>query len=73
MLTILTQLKIQDQLTPPIFVKSGSYGDRWLQAEVDIKTANKFQIGFVGVIGKGARGDIAIDDVALSMGYVFVI
>jgi len=50
---------------------SGNQGDRWIKGQAAISpavAAQKFQIVFEGVIGRGHRGDIALDDVTITSG-----
>ena len=61
---------MQNQITPALFTKSGNLGDKWIKAEIDVKSTKSFQLAFVGTTGRGIRGDIAIDDITLNMGYV---
>ncbi|XP_066300034.1 MAM and LDL-receptor class A domain-containing protein 1-like [Branchiostoma lanceolatum] len=51
-----------------IWTRSGDQENQWHFAMVDILLATNYQVTFEGVIGAGARGDIAIDDVTLSNG-----
>ncbi|XP_036360425.1 MAM and LDL-receptor class A domain-containing protein 1-like isoform X2 [Octopus sinensis] len=52
-----------------IFAKSGSSGRRWNQAQVQFQTLSPFNIILEATRGRGNRGDIAIDDVAVNEGF----
>ncbi|XP_069133149.1 MAM and LDL-receptor class A domain-containing protein 1-like [Argopecten irradians] len=59
-------------LGSPIWTKSGSSGNQWLVASVNIPVASQsnspYQIVFEGIRGSSYRGDIAIDDFSISSG-----
>eukprot|EP00057_Strongylocentrotus_purpuratus_P025237 XP_011679711.1 PREDICTED: MAM and LDL-receptor class A domain-containing protein 1 [Strongylocentrotus purpuratus] len=52
-------------INPPVWSRSGSQTDRsgWKEAKIMFTAPNQFRIVFEGVIGKGERSDIGIDDV----------
>lgn len=47
------------------WTKTGSQGNRWTKASINVNTMFDFTIMFEGVNG-GWRGDIAIDDITVS-------
>ncbi|CAH1786799.1 unnamed protein product [Owenia fusiformis] len=52
--------------TRPKWQKKRNQGTKWLFATMDIpKQATKLKVVFEGVVGKGQRGDISIDDVTI--------
>jgi hypothetical protein len=52
----------------PVWTKKGTQGNRWIKASVNIQPTMAYQVVFEGVRGTSYRGDIAIDDVRLSLG-----
>ncbi|XP_033751996.1 MAM and LDL-receptor class A domain-containing protein 1-like [Pecten maximus] len=59
-------------LGTPIWTKSGSHGNQWLVASVNIpvsgQSSSPYQIVFEGVRGTNYRSDIAIDDFSITSG-----
>ncbi|XP_021371354.1 MAM and LDL-receptor class A domain-containing protein 1-like [Mizuhopecten yessoensis] len=53
--------------TTPVWRRSGSQGNQWLKAQVDLTAKSVFNVVFESMIG-GAYGDIAVDDVGISDG-----
>ncbi|XP_053093435.1 MAM domain-containing glycosylphosphatidylinositol anchor protein 2 isoform X7 [Pangasianodon hypophthalmus] len=51
-----------------VWTLSGSQGDHWKQARVNIHPTSSFQMILEGIRGSGIEGDIAIDDVAIEEG-----
>ncbi|XP_062590345.1 MAM and LDL-receptor class A domain-containing protein 1-like, partial [Saccostrea cucullata] len=49
-----------------VWTKSGSQGDQWIKAEVDIADTVNYKVTFEAIRGSSWQGDIAIDDVVLS-------
>lgn len=47
----------------PLWTRNKNYGNEWNLAQLSVKTSEKFQIVFEGVVGSSWYGDIAIDDV----------
>ena len=56
------------QLQSPIWTMSGNQGNAWRVAQTTITSAIAFRMTFEGVVGNGYQGDIAIDDVQMTMG-----
>uniref|UniRef100_A0A1A8FTJ5 MAM domain containing glycosylphosphatidylinositol anchor 1 n=1 Tax=Nothobranchius korthausae TaxID=1143690 RepID=A0A1A8FTJ5_9TELE len=58
--------------TPPVdsvvWTKSGHQDADWKKAAFDISPSGPFQIVFEGIRGQGFEGDIAIDDVSITIG-----
>ncbi|XP_077978860.1 MAM and LDL-receptor class A domain-containing protein 1-like [Glandiceps talaboti] len=52
-------------LTTPVWTKTGTQGDIWLEGQIDITTLNRFKVVFEGVVGPSYQGDVAIDDVSI--------
>ncbi|XP_052264984.1 uncharacterized protein LOC127867694 isoform X3 [Dreissena polymorpha] len=48
---------------------SGEQGAKWFHGQVPLESNQPYTVLFEGVIGKGYTGDIAVDDVSLSLGY----
>lgn len=55
-------------LGTPLWTKKGTQGNKWIQGQLTITPSNAYQVIFEGVRGTSYRGDIAIDDVRLSLG-----
>ncbi|XP_027200772.2 uncharacterized protein LOC113794829 [Dermatophagoides pteronyssinus] len=57
----------------PVWEMSGDQGDQWLAGQIEIQPANSsmllqpFQIIIEGILGNGHQGDIAIDDLQLTL------
>ncbi len=53
-----------------IWSESGNQGSSWLNANVNLNayTGNSVQLRFVGTTGTSWRGDMAVDDIALTVG-----
>ncbi|XP_013397768.1 MAM and LDL-receptor class A domain-containing protein 1-like [Lingula anatina] len=67
--TLNVYMKNRPNLGRPLFTKSGSLGNKWIQANVTLNSRNRaFTVVFEGLIGTGFRGDIALDDVTVSTG-----
>ncbi|XP_013393211.1 MAM and LDL-receptor class A domain-containing protein 1 [Lingula anatina] len=67
--TLNVYMKNRPNLGRPLFTKSGSLGNKWIQANVTLISRNRaFTVVFEGLIGTGYRGDIALDDVTVSTG-----
>ena len=49
--------------TKTLWELKGSQGDHWILASVHIGSSPIIQFQFIGTIGDGYQGDIAIDDV----------
>jgi hypothetical protein len=56
------------QLSKPVWQKEGDKGNNWLLGQVFVKDLNSVEFVLEGVVGKGFRGDIAIDDISLNYG-----
>lgn len=54
---------------PRIWTLTGNQGNEWLVAQVSVwSSLRSFQISFEGTVGRGGKGDIAIDDVTIFNG-----
>ncbi|XP_054838618.1 IgGFc-binding protein-like [Eublepharis macularius] len=51
-----------------VWLASGSLRDSWLQAEVDLHIAGRFQILLEGVTGTGNRTEVAVDEASVAPG-----
>lgn len=51
-----------------VWTKSGHQGPNWNKASFDISPSGPFQIVFEGIRGQNFEGDIAIDDVSITIG-----
>ncbi|XP_063218533.1 MAM and LDL-receptor class A domain-containing protein 1-like [Bacillus rossius redtenbacheri] len=51
-----------------IWSLSGEAGNAWYQAEVPVSSPNPFMIVISGEVGKNSLGDIALDDISLTLG-----
>jgi len=51
-----------------LFTKTGSQGNAWHTATVDVPSGNPTEISFQGVRGTSYTGDIAIDNVSFAIG-----
>ncbi|XP_077568709.1 MAM domain-containing glycosylphosphatidylinositol anchor protein 1 isoform X1 [Stigmatopora nigra] len=51
-----------------LWTKSGHQGPNWKKAYFDISPSGPFQIVFEGIRGSNFEGDIAIDDVSITLG-----
>ncbi|CAH3118157.1 unnamed protein product [Pocillopora meandrina] len=56
------------QLNSPVWSKSGSHGNKWLNGQVELTNNNPYKIVFEGVRGSSYQSDIALDDIQLSNG-----
>ncbi|XP_019632083.1 PREDICTED: MAM and LDL-receptor class A domain-containing protein 2-like [Branchiostoma belcheri] len=54
--------------TIPTFQRTGTQGDQWVRAEVEVNTTSPYQVVMEGIRGTGYRGDIALDDITMSTG-----
>ncbi|ESO97870.1 hypothetical protein LOTGIDRAFT_152977 [Lottia gigantea] len=61
-------VKSGPSLGKPTFNRHGTRGQKWHQAMVDVTVSANFQMVIEATVGKGYRGDIAIDDVTLADG-----
>lgn len=53
-----------------LFQKQGEVGNYWERADLVIKDTNAFQIIIEAIVGNGALGDIAIDDISFNRGCI---
>ena len=58
--------KVGNQFNGPVWSKSGSQGNNWLNGIVPVSNSKAYQIVFEGVRGTSYQGDIALDDIELS-------
>ncbi|XP_071964948.1 MAM and LDL-receptor class A domain-containing protein 2-like [Antedon mediterranea] len=62
-------LTMQDNLPGrKIWSKSGSRGNVWRAAEVELSEENSFQVVFRSIRGSGLDGDIGVDDIVIRNG-----
>ncbi|XP_013393210.1 MAM and LDL-receptor class A domain-containing protein 2-like, partial [Lingula anatina] len=52
----------------PVWTRAGTQGDKWVQAQVNIRARGRYKVVFEGLRGAGYQGDIAVDDVTLLSG-----
>ncbi|XP_070566390.1 MAM and LDL-receptor class A domain-containing protein 1-like [Ptychodera flava] len=52
-------------LTTPVWTRTGTYGDVWLEGQITIATLNRFKVVFEGTVGTSFEGDIALDDISI--------
>ncbi|KAH3846512.1 hypothetical protein DPMN_088814, partial [Dreissena polymorpha] len=52
-----------------LWSQSRDQGPSWLNAKIEINASDPFMITFEGNAGDGYEGDIALDDIALSVGH----
>ncbi|XP_060564981.1 MAM and LDL-receptor class A domain-containing protein 1-like [Ruditapes philippinarum] len=52
----------------PILSTKGNHGNKWLKAQVSVRSTSTWQLTFEGIRGTGVRSDIAIDDVTITNG-----
>lgn len=69
---VLEKSKTLSQLAPS-WESVGDQGDVWLKGQVEINAASgeqlqPFQLIFEGILGHGHQGDIALDDLVLTLG-----
>lgn len=53
-----------------LFSKSGNFGNKWYKAEIDLNYNSSFTLAFSATARGYTTGDIAIDDVSVTMGLV---
>ncbi|CAF0741635.1 unnamed protein product, partial [Brachionus calyciflorus] len=63
-LNILTKTE-SGTFSSPIWTRGNNYGNQWNLAETNVRSSEKFQIVFEGVVGSSWLGDIAIDDIKI--------
>lgn len=51
-----------------LWTRSGEQGSKWVKGIVSLRSSAPFSIDFEGIIGKGFRSDIAIDDIKVNNG-----
>ncbi|CAF0718676.1 unnamed protein product [Adineta steineri] len=51
-----------------IYTRSGPHGNVWQKGEVDYRSTLSYKIIFEGIVGKSWEGDIALDDIDVSLG-----
>ena len=66
--TLNVYLKSQGSLGTPVWSRTGTRSNQWYSASVDVQGSAGYQIVFEGVRGTSYRGDIALDDITVSMG-----
>lgn len=66
--TLNVYTKVGGSLSPPVWSRTGTRSNKWYQASVDVQSSRSYQIVFEGVRGTSYRGDIALDDISVSMG-----
>ncbi|XP_031570827.1 uncharacterized protein LOC116305127 isoform X2 [Actinia tenebrosa] len=49
-----------------LWTRSGNKGDKWLYGQIGYNSTETFKILFEGTIGRGSRGDIALDDLTIA-------
>lgn len=64
--TLNVYTQTNNQLGTPVWKHTGTLGNKWYQAIVNIASQTPFQIAFEGVRGISYRGDIGIDDITYS-------
>ncbi|WAR02788.1 MLRP1-like protein, partial [Mya arenaria] len=52
----------------PTWVKQGTQGNKWVQAQITVSATKPFNIVLEGVRGTSYKGDIGLDDVAITDG-----
>ncbi|XP_013875970.1 MAM domain-containing glycosylphosphatidylinositol anchor protein 1 isoform X1 [Austrofundulus limnaeus] len=67
-LNVLLRVRSIAPVDSVVWTKSGHQGPVWRKASVDISPSGPFQIVFEGIRGPGFEGDIAIDDVSITIG-----
>uniref|UniRef100_A0A087Y9U7 MAM domain containing glycosylphosphatidylinositol anchor 1 n=1 Tax=Poecilia formosa TaxID=48698 RepID=A0A087Y9U7_POEFO len=68
MLNVLLRVRSIAPVDSVVWTKSGHQGPDWSKAYFDISPSGPFQIVFEGIRGAGFEGDIAIDDVSITIG-----
>lgn len=66
--TLNVYLKSRGSLGTPVWSRTGTRSNQWYSASVDVQGSAGYQIVFEGVRGTSYRGDIALDDITVSMG-----
>lgn len=66
--TLNVYMKVGGSLSPPVWSRTGTRSNQWYSASVDVQSSTSYQIVFEGVRGTSYRGDIALDDISVSMG-----
>lgn len=61
--SISLRLRKNNQVSNPIWKKSGNYGNLGRFAHVTVTSDAEFQLVLEGVVGSGSDGDAAIDDI----------
>ena len=54
-----------------LFQKNGTQGNVWKNANITLPTYKSLSLMFEGIVGSGYRGDIALDDISVSIGPCF--
>ncbi|XP_012723466.2 MAM domain-containing glycosylphosphatidylinositol anchor protein 1 isoform X1 [Fundulus heteroclitus] len=67
-LNVLLRVRSIAPVDSVVWTKSGHQGPDWRKAFFDINPSGPFQIVFEGIRGPGFEGDIAIDDVSITIG-----
>ncbi|XP_037345321.2 MAM domain-containing glycosylphosphatidylinositol anchor protein 1 isoform X1 [Pungitius pungitius] len=67
-LNVLLRVRSIASVDSVVWMKSGHQGPEWRKAFFDISPSGPFQIVFEGIRGAGFEGDIAIDDVSITIG-----
>ncbi|XP_032417108.1 MAM domain-containing glycosylphosphatidylinositol anchor protein 1 isoform X1 [Xiphophorus hellerii] len=67
-LNVLLRVRSIAPVDSVVWAKSGHQGPDWSRAFFDISPSGPFQIVFEGIRGAGFEGDIAIDDVSITIG-----
>lgn len=50
----------------PIWTHTGTLGNQWNRAQVNVASTTPFQMVFEGVRGTSYQGDIGLDDISYS-------
>lgn len=66
--TLNLYLKTHGNLGTPVWVKSGTQGNTWLPASVNLAVSSSAQVVFEAVRGTDYRGDIGLDDIRVTDG-----
>ncbi|XP_075906564.1 MAM domain-containing glycosylphosphatidylinositol anchor protein 1 isoform X2 [Nelusetta ayraudi] len=67
-LNVLLRTKSIASVDTQVWTKSGPQGPGWRKAFIDFSPVGPFQVVFEGIRGPGYEGDIAIDDVSITIG-----
>nr|XP_057945716.1 MAM domain-containing glycosylphosphatidylinositol anchor protein 1 isoform X1 [Doryrhamphus excisus]XP_057945717.1 MAM domain-containing glycosylphosphatidylinositol anchor protein 1 isoform X1 [Doryrhamphus excisus] len=67
-LNVLLRVRSIASVDTLLWTKSGHQGPNWKKAYFDINPSGPFQIVFEGIRGPSFEGDIAIDDVSITIG-----